>query len=66
MPFVRGSAAMADAYTKSLFEALNIQTTPWKKGIAPDFEAFITPLDEYSKNTETFLIKYIGQALPDI
>jgi len=54
MPFQRGSAALADVYTKSLFEALNIQTTPWKNGLAPDWEAFITPLDEYSKKYRSF------------
>lgn len=54
MPFLRGSAAMADVYTKSLFEALNIQVTPWKAGLSPDWEAFLTPLDEYSKKYKTF------------
>lgn len=54
MPFQRGSAALADIYTKSLFEALNIQTTPWKKNLSPDWEAFITPVEEYSKKYRSF------------
>lgn len=57
MPFERGSAAIADIYTKSLFESLNIQTTPWKKGIAPDWEAFLTPMDEYSEKYKSFFSK---------
>lgn len=54
MPFMRGSAAMADAFSKSLFEALNVQTTPWKKSLSPDLEAFATPLEEFSKKYQTF------------
>ncbi len=57
MPFKRGSAAIADAYAKSLFEGLNIQVAPWKEGLSPDMEAFITPLDEYSKKYKTFFEK---------
>jgi len=54
MPFKRGSAAMTDAFTKSLFEGLNIQTTPWKKSLSPDLESFATPMEEFSKKYRTF------------
>lgn len=53
MPFVRGSATISDVICKSIFEKLNIQVTPWRKGISPDMEAFITPLDKYSKKYKT-------------
>lgn len=49
-PFARGSAGISDTLTKSIFEAKNIQVAPWKKGIAPDLEAFVNNIDEYSKN----------------
>jgi len=54
MPFIRGSAAIADAFTKSLFEAVNIQTSPWKRSLSPDMEAFAIPLEEYSKKYRSF------------
>ncbi len=50
MPFNRGSAGITDLTTKTLFEYMGVQTSPWKKGLAPDLEAFVLPLDEYVKN----------------
>ncbi len=43
MPYARGSAAIGDALTKVIFGARGIQISPWKEGIAPDLEAFLTP-----------------------
>lgn len=54
MPFVRGSATISDAICKTLFESLNIQVKPWRKGLSPDLESFITPLNEYAKKYKTF------------
>lgn len=50
MPYERGSAAIADMFSKTILDSLGIKTAPWKPGIAPDKEAFSAmPLD-YAKN----------------
>lgn len=57
MPYGKGSAGIADALTKTIYESLNIQVAPWKKGVSPDLEAFVTPLDKFIENyTELFEI----------
>lgn len=54
MPFLRGSAAIAEVITKSLFESLRIQIKPWKNSFSPDLEAFIRSSDDYSNNYRSF------------
>lgn len=49
-PYYRGSAGIADILTKAIYESLDIQVSPWKKGIAPDLEAFVTDLEDYKNN----------------
>lgn len=56
-PFLRGSAGIAEVFTKSLCESLGIQVSPWKKGVAPDLEAYVRNLDDYIKNYPTFFAK---------
>lgn len=46
-PYEKGSAGIVDVLTKSIYESMNIQTSPWKKGLSPDMEAFVTPLNEF-------------------
>lgn len=46
-PYERGSAGIIDVLTKSIYESANIQTSPWKEGLSPDMEAFVTPLNEF-------------------
>ncbi|RXJ65863.1 hypothetical protein CRV08_14040 [Halarcobacter ebronensis] len=50
MPYLRGSAAISDMFTKIIFQYHNIFTPFWKAGIASDLEAFCMPLEEYIKN----------------
>ncbi|OGI01119.1 MAG: hypothetical protein A2Y25_09995 [Candidatus Melainabacteria bacterium GWF2_37_15] len=57
MPYRNGSAGITDVLTKTIYESLNIQVSPWKKGIAPDLEALVTPLDEFTKNYENYFTK---------
>lgn len=57
MPCQRGSAGITDVFTKSLYESLGVQVHPWKKGVAPDLEAFVRPLDDYVKNYPNFFDK---------
>lgn len=48
-PYNRGSASIANVVTKSLMNAYNIETGPFKKGKSPDYEAFYRNLDDYIK-----------------
>ena len=43
----RGSAAIADMSCKLVLEARGIAVPAWRAGIAPDLEAYVTPLGEY-------------------
>lgn len=47
IPYERGSAGIVDVLTKSIYESMYIQTSPWKKGLSPDMEAFVTPVNEF-------------------
>ena len=47
MPYLRGSAGIADMFTKAIFDAKGIHVSRWKEGLAPDLEALVTPLSEY-------------------
>lgn len=49
-PFERGSAGIADVLSKSLFEAKEIQVSPWVKDTAPDLEALTTPIEKFREN----------------
>lgn len=49
-PYERGSAGIADVVAKSIYESAGVQISPFKKNVAPDLEAMVTPLDEYMKN----------------
>jgi len=46
-PYLRGTAGISDVTTKTIYEALGVQVSPWKKGLAPDLEALVTPLDDF-------------------
>lgn len=47
MPLQGGTAAITDVFCKVLMNACGLPSAAWKTGIAPDLEAFLTPLDEY-------------------
>ena len=57
MPYCRGSAGIADMFSKVLFDATGIEVPCWKNGLAPDMEAFITPLSEYKEQYHHFFEK---------
>lgn len=56
-PFLRGSAGIADVFSKSVYEGLGVQVSSWKKGVAPDLEAYVRTLDDYVSNYTTFFEK---------
>ncbi len=49
-PYYRGSAGIGDILTKAIYESHGIQVSPWKPGVAPDLEAFVTDLEDYKNN----------------
>jgi len=59
-PNLRGSAAVADSMTKVILMAHGIEPGRWKgdspshRGISPDIEAFLRPLDDYVQNYRNF------------
>jgi hypothetical protein len=56
MEFERGSAGIADAMTKIMFDYLGIATTRWKDGIRPDLDAFTTDLDDFVKEYPDYFV----------
>jgi len=54
MPFNRGSAAISDLMSKTLFEHMGVQVSRWKSEIAPDMEAFAKPLGQFVKEYKYF------------
>ena len=57
MPWERGSDAISNVFTRSLYKSMGIKTYPLKQGISLDLEAFYTPLDKYKQNFATFFEK---------
>lgn len=47
LPFWRGTAAIADAFTKVCAEVHGITVGRWKRGLAPDLEAYTRALPDY-------------------
>ena len=47
MPDYRGSAAKSELAIRSMAMALDMELPPFREHIAPDLEAFVTPLDEF-------------------
>lgn len=43
MPYERGSAAITDMLTKSIFLRRGIQVSAWQRGVVPDLDAFTMP-----------------------
>ena len=55
MPYHRGSAAIADAYARSLFEMHGITMPRFDPGIIPDLLAFSMTQDDYIKAYPSWL-----------
>ncbi|MCA9794440.1 MAG: hypothetical protein KC910_21680, partial [Candidatus Eremiobacteraeota bacterium] len=49
MPLERGSASLSDMLARSIFDARGIETGPWKRGVLPDLEAFVTEQGDFAK-----------------
>lgn len=49
-PFTRGSAGIGDMFSKVILDSCGIAVPKWRKGIAPDLEAFVTPQKEYMES----------------
>lgn len=57
MPWERGSDAISNVFTRSLYKSMGIKTYPLKQGISLDLEAFCTPLEKYKQNFSTYFEK---------
>lgn len=57
MPWGRGSDCIANAYIKSVYQALGIKTYPPAKNISFDLEAFCTELSDYKKRYTSYYSK---------
>jgi GGDEF domain-containing protein len=57
MPYYRGSAAISDAFTKTIFQAHGIRPGRWKVDLMPDIKAFHTPLAEYVRDYPNYFEK---------
>ena len=56
-PWERGSDAIANTYIRAIYKAIGIKTTPLKKGISLDLEAYCTNLEDYKKNFSNYFVK---------
>lgn len=66
MPYRRGSAAIADMLTKTIFQYHDITTPRWRHGISPDIEAFCRPLTDFVEAYPNFFISrplFVNQQL---
>ena len=57
MPYLRGSAGIADMFTKAVLDAKGIEVSPWKPGLAPDLEALVTPLPQFIQQYASYFEK---------
>lgn len=53
-PYERGTNGIADIFMRSMYNALNIDMPPLKKGVSLDLESFCVDLESYRKNWKTF------------
>jgi len=56
-PWERGSDAISNTFIRSVYKAMGIKTTPLKKGISLDLEAYCTNLEDYKKNFSDYFVK---------
>ena len=56
-PWERGSDSIGNSYIRALYKAMGIQTSPLKKGVSLDLEAYCTELPEYKKNFASYFEK---------
>ncbi|MBY0405145.1 MAG: hypothetical protein K2X66_14690, partial [Cyanobacteria bacterium] len=52
--FNGGTAGMSDLLTKTLFDTIGMETSPWKKGAVPDIEVFVRSMDDYVNHYTSF------------
>ncbi len=57
MPYCAGSAGIGNGLLQSLFDYSGVRNSPYKENVAPDLEAFVTPLPTYAKNFPSFFVK---------
>lgn len=63
MPYTRGSAAIGGALLQSLFDFSGVKNSPYREGVSPDLEAYVTPLPEYVSGFEKLFKEGFADAL---
>lgn len=56
-PWERGSDAISNTFIRAIYKAMGIKTTPLKRGVSLDLEAYCTELDEYKKKFPDYFTK---------
>ncbi len=56
-PWERGSDAISNTFIRSIYKSIGIKTSPLKKGISLDLEAYCTNLEDYKKNFPEYFVK---------
>jgi len=54
MPYKRGSAAIVDMLTKTIWMHHRVKVHRWKAGVVPDLEAFMRPLEDFVAAYDSF------------
>ena len=53
-PWERGSDAISNVFMRSIYKAIGIKTSPLKRNVSLDLEAYCTNLEEYKKNFASY------------
>ena len=56
-PWKRGSDAISNTLIRSIYKAIGIKTSPLKRGVSLDLEAYCTNLNDYKENFANYFIK---------
>lgn len=64
MPDYRGSAAKSELAVRSMAQAMDMELRPFKQGIVPDLEAFLTPQAEFIEKYPTLFEQKAPQQTP--
>ncbi len=63
VPAGSDSAACSERALRAIASATGAELPPFRKGVIPDLEAFVTPLDQFKKNYAS-LFEAPGTGLP--
>ena len=56
-PWLRGSDSIGNVFIRSIYKAIGVKTSPLKKGVSLDLEAYCTNLEDYKKNFSSYFTR---------